>query len=171
MRLFFALWPPPDTAQALAAWAREVQQHAGGRATAEETIHLTLAFLGEADPAKAIAAAQRVRAARFDLPVDTSQYWKHNKIVWVGPRTMPPPLQDLATQLHQALAEDAFTLEKRAFAAHITLLRKASLPPQSLPVLPPLRWPAHEFALVRSTPSGSGSRYETLQRFPLSEGF
>jgi RNA 2',3'-cyclic 3'-phosphodiesterase len=166
MRLFFALWPPAETAQALAAWAREVQQHAGGRATAEETIHLTLAFLGDADPAKAIAAARRVRAARFDLPLDASQYWKHNKIVWVGPRAMPPPLQDLATQLHQALTEDAFILEKRAFAAHITLLRKASLP-HSLPALPALRWPADEFVLVRSTPTGTGSRYETLERFQL----
>ena len=166
MRLFFALWPPADTAKALASWAREVQQHAGGRATAEETIHLTLAFLGEADPAKAIAAARRVRGARFDLPLDSAQYWKHNKIVWVGPRTMPPPLQELAAQLRQALAEDAFTLEKRAFAAHITLLRKASLP-DSLPDLPPLHWPADEVVLVRSTPTGTGSRYEILERFEL----
>jgi 2'-5' RNA ligase len=166
MRLFFALWPPAGSAKELAAWAGEVQQRSGGRATAEETIHLTLAFLGEADPAKATAAARRVRCARFDLPLDTSQYWKHNKIVWVGPRTMPPALQDLARQLHQALTEDAFTLEKRAFAAHITLLRKASLP-DSLPELPRLRWPADEFVLVRSTPTGRGSRYETVERFPL----
>ena len=167
MRLFFALWPPPETAQALAAWARDVQQRTGGRATAEETIHLTLAFLGEADPARAIAAAQRVRSTRFDLPIDTSQYWKHNKILWAGPRTVPPALQTLAAQLHQALSEDAFTLEKRAFAAHITLLRKASHPPQPLPALPSVRWPAHEFILVRSAPTGTGSRYETLARFPL----
>jgi 2'-5' RNA ligase len=166
MRLFFALWPPPETARALAAWAREVQQQTGGRATAEETIHLTLAFLGDTDPAKAIAAAQRLRGARFDLPVDTSQYWKHNKIVWVGPRTIPPTLQDLVTQLHQTLTEEAFVLEKRAFAAHITLLRKAS-PPQSLPELPPLRWPAHDFVLVHSKPTATGSRYETLERFQL----
>jgi 2'-5' RNA ligase len=82
---------------------------------------------------------------------------------------MPPPLQDLAAQLHQALAEDAFTLEKRAFAAHITLLRKASLP-RSLPELPLLHWPADEFVLVRSTPTGTGSRYETLERFRLLPG-
>jgi 2'-5' RNA ligase len=167
MRLFFALWPPADTAKTLAAWAREVQQQAGGRATAEETIHLTLAFLGEVDPAKAIAAARRVRGAGFDLPLDTVQYWKHNKIVWVGPRAMPSPLQGLAARLHQALTEDAFTLEKRAFAAHITLLRKASLP-DSLPELPLLRWPADEFVLVRSTPGTSGSRYEIVERFELS---
>ena len=167
MRLFFALWPPAETARALGAWARELQQHTGGRATAEETIHLTLAFLGAADPAKAIAAARRVHAKAFELPIDTSQYWQHNKIVWVGPRTMPSALQDLVMQLHHALAEDDFVLEKRAFAAHITLARKAS-PPQSLPVLPRLSWPTHEFVLVNSTPTGTGSRYEIVERFPLS---
>jgi 2'-5' RNA ligase len=166
MRLFFALWPPPDTAQALGAWARDLQQHTGGRATAEETIHLTLAFLGPADPAKAIVAARRVHAKAFELPIDTSQYWKHNKIVWVGPRTMPPALQDLVAQLHHALTEDAFVLEKRAFAAHITLLRKASAP-QDLAPLPALAWPAGEFVLVHSSPTGSGSRYSVVERFAL----
>jgi 2'-5' RNA ligase len=166
MRLFFALWPPSETARTLGAWARDLEQQTGGRATAEETIHLTLAFLGAADPAKVIAAARRVRAKAFELPIDTSQYWKHNQIVWVGPRTMPPALQDLVAQLHHALTEDAFILEKRAFAAHITLARKAA-PPQSLPALPPLSWPAREFVLIRSKPTGTGSHYETLERFAL----
>jgi 2'-5' RNA ligase len=166
MRLFFALWPPAGTARMLGGWARDLQQHTGGRATAEETIHLTLAFLGDADPAKAIAAARRVQAKAFELPIDTSQYWKHNKIVWVGPRTMPPSLQDLVSQLHHALTEDDFVLENRAFAAHITLLRKASAP-QNLPPLPALAWPASEFLLVHSAPTGSGSRYSTVERFPL----
>jgi 2'-5' RNA ligase len=166
MRLFFALWPPPETARALCAWARDLRQQTGGRPTAEETIHLTLAFLGAADAAKATAAARRVHAKAFDLPIDTSQYWKHNQIVWVGPRIMPPALHDLVTQLHRALTEDAFVLEKRAFAAHITLVRKASAP-QHLPPLPTLSWPAREFVLVQSTPSASGSHYSIVERFPL----
>ena len=166
MRLFFALWPPAQTAKALAGWAREVQRETGGRATAQETIHLTLAFLGEADPAGATAAARRVSAAAFDLPIETSRYWPHNRIVWVGPQAMPPALADLVSQLHGALRADSFVLEKRPFAAHITLLRKAN-PPNNLPSLPRLDWPATEFVLVRSTPERTGSRYETIDRFPL----
>ena len=169
MRLFFALWPPPAAAHALATWAQAVHRDTGGRVTAEESIHLTLAFLGDADPAKAAAAARRVKGRAFVLPLDTSKYWKHNQIVWAGPNAMPPPLSDLATQLHRALSDHGFILEKRPFAAHITLLRKTS-PPTALPPLPPIHWPAPEFVLVRSVPGNKGSRYETVERFPIGVG-
>jgi 2'-5' RNA ligase len=162
--LFFALWPPRDAARALAEWARAVQKQTGGRATAEETIHLTLAFLGPADPAKASAAAESVRPSPFDLPIDTAKYWKHNQIVWVGPQATPPALTALVGQLHPALRAAGFVLEARPFAAHVTLIRKASTP-GPLPALPTLAWPVHDFVLVRSTPTGSGSRYEVVQRF------
>jgi 2'-5' RNA ligase len=166
LRLFFALWPPRASAEALAAWAREVQQRTGGRLTASETIHLTLAFLGDADPGKAAEAARRVRAHSFRLGIETSQYWRHNRILWVGPRAMPPALDDLVRQLHNALKDEGFTLEARPFAAHITLIRKASAPGE-LAGLPAVEWPATEFALVRSSPAGAGFRYETLERFIL----
>jgi len=70
MRLFFALWPPREAARALADWAGEVARESGGRATAEEKIHLTLAFLGEAKPEKAIAGARRVRGQAHRLAVE-----------------------------------------------------------------------------------------------------
>lgn len=166
MRLFFALWPPAQTARALAAWAREVQQGAGGRATAEEAIHLTLAFLGEADADRATAAARRVRGEIFELPIDTCRYWPHNNIVWVGSRAMSNALKNLVGSLHRTLRGEAFVLEERPFAAHVTLIRKAS-PPEALPELPSVAWPVTELVLVRSTPAAAGSRYEILERFPL----
>jgi 2'-5' RNA ligase len=86
VRLFFAAWPPAQTAVALHAWAAGL----AGRAVARENIHLTLAFLGEADAAKAIGAAMRVRGARHELPIEEARFWKKNQIVWVGPREMPP---------------------------------------------------------------------------------
>jgi RNA 2',3'-cyclic 3'-phosphodiesterase len=149
MRLFFALWPPPETAQALAQWAGALQ----GKPTAAEKIHLTLAFLGDANPAAAEAAARVARAAAFELPIEAAGYWKHNKIVWVGPTETPSVLMNLANFLKA---------ESRPFAAHVTLLRKAP-PPASLPPLPAVRWPVREFALVKS----DYARYETLVRFPL----
>jgi RNA 2',3'-cyclic 3'-phosphodiesterase len=166
LRLFFALWPPPETARALGQWANEVQRSAGGRATAEETIHLTLAFLGESDPVKASAAGRRARGTAFALPIDAAKYWRHNRIVWVGPQTMPAELNDLVAQLHSALREHAFVLEDRPFAAHITLIRTAN-PPRSIPPLPRVEWPCNEFLLVCSTPTRNGSRYEPVERFPL----
>ena len=167
MRLFFALWPPPEAARALGEWAREVQRQGSGRLTREDTIHLTLAFLGEGDPAKATAAATSVRASAFDFPVEVARYWPHNRVVWAGPREIPQPLSELVAQLHPALATQSFVLESRPFAAHVTLLRKASKP-ASIPELPAVQWPVSEFLLIRSALSPQGSRYETVERFPLS---
>lgn len=166
MRLFFALWPPRETAQALGRWAREVQEETGGRATAEETIHLTLAFLGDADPSRATAAARRVQGAKFHLPIETASYWAHNDIVWAGPRATPAALASLVADLQLALYREEFIMERRPFAAHITLLRKAGKP-SVLPELPRVAWPATEFLLVRSATTPNGPRYETLDRFPL----
>jgi RNA 2',3'-cyclic 3'-phosphodiesterase len=167
VRLFFAIWPAPETAHAMAHWAREVHEETGGSLTPAEKIHLTLAFLGDADAGNARNAAQRVRAPRHVMPVDQAKYWKHNKIVWAGPRAMPPGLASLVNQLHAALEAHAFVLEARPFAAHITLLRKAK-PPKALPPLPALEWAVSEFVLVRSRISPKGPAYEAIERFTMS---
>jgi 2'-5' RNA ligase len=167
VRLFFALWPPAEAARELSAWTHAVQAGCGGKATPEPNIHLTLAFLGEADPAKAGAAGRQVHGRGFDFPVDAARYWTHNRIVWVGPQRMPGALADLARQLHGALAQAGFTLEERPFAAHVTLLRKAGKP-SALPPLPSIAWPVEEFLLVRSRPAATGPEYEAIERFPLA---
>jgi RNA 2',3'-cyclic 3'-phosphodiesterase len=149
MRLFFALWPPAETAAALHEWANKLD----GRPTRAGNIHLTLAFLGEADPAEASAAARRVQGERHELAIERAEYWRHNKIIWVGPAETPDALKTLANQLK---------VEERPFAAHVTLLRKAPMP-ASFPELPKVTWPATEFALVVS----AGGKYETLERFQL----
>jgi RNA 2',3'-cyclic 3'-phosphodiesterase len=168
VRLFFALWPPPATAQALAAWAREVSATSGGRVTATENIHLTLAFLGDADPDKAISAARQVNAVCHSLAIDSAKYVRRNEMVWVGPAKMPPTLEDLVAQLHASLRAQSFALEDRPFAAHVTLIRKARQP-RSIPPLPKVEWPADEFILVRSRTSSKGSTYEPVERFSLKK--
>ena len=107
-----------------------------------------------------------MQGGRFDLPIETARYWKHNKIVWVGPTGVPSALEGLVGDLHDRLRRDGFALEDRPFAAHVTLLRKAGVPP-AIPPLPLIRWPADEFVLVRSRPDRDGSRYEIAERFPL----
>jgi len=166
MRIFFALWPPAETARALAGWAREAQRSTGGSPTQEGKIHLTLAFLGDADSAKAIDAAKSVQGKTHSLPIEQARYWRDNRIVWAGPRETPPPLLELFKRLELQLYKRDFILERRPFAAHVTLIRKARAA-QSLPPLPALDWPVREFVLVRSTLSSAGSAYEVLGRFAL----
>lgn len=166
MRLFFASWPPRETAQALGRWASEVCNESGGKLTTVENIHLTLAFLGEADADKAIAAARRVKGRRHDLPIDAARYVKRNEMVWVAPTTMPAELASLAAELRASLVREGFSLEDRPFAAHITLIRRARRP-RSIPPLPRIAWPIDEFVLVSSKTLPNGSVYEPVERFAL----
>jgi 2'-5' RNA ligase len=165
MRLFFALWPAAQTARALAEWAREAQRSTGGRATDEARIHLTLAFLGEVDPAKAIRAGLGVAGRAHELPIEKSHYWRENSIVWVGPRNTPEALAALHQQLKTGLEREGFVLERRLFAAHVTLVRNARA--VKLPSLLKVEWPVQEFVLVRSALSPKGARYEVVHRFEL----
>ncbi|TAK49660.1 MAG: RNA 2',3'-cyclic phosphodiesterase, partial [Betaproteobacteria bacterium] len=119
-RLFFAIWPPAATAQALQRWADGVRRETGGRTVSAAAIHLTLAFLGETPPqraAPAIGAARRVRAAPHGLCLEEARYWAHNRIVWAGPRETPAALEALAQSLAAELARERFALEQRRFAA------------------------------------------------------
>jgi 2'-5' RNA ligase len=166
VRLFFALWPPRETAQALGAWAAEVHAASGGKITAVENIHLTLAFLGEADAQAAMTAARQVKGRRQELPIETAKYVRRNQMVWVAPAALPPPLAELVGSLHAALRAQALRLEERSFAAHVTLIRKARMP-KALPPLPKVEWPVAEFVLVRSRTSPKGSVYERLEVIAL----
>jgi len=157
MRLFFASWPPPAVAKGLTQWAREAQRGCGGRVAREDAIHLTLAFLGEADPQGALATGRAVRVRATSMRIEVARYWNHNRIVWVGPGKVPAELAELARALG----------ETRQFAGHVTLLRKAR-PPAQLPPLPPLEWPVREFLLVNSELRPEGPAYEVLERFALT---
>jgi len=164
IRLFFGVWPPASAARALAEWAEEVRGLSGGRRTAEGNIHLTLSFLGRADPARAIAAAKKVRGAAHRLPIEHARHVNH--MIWVAPREVPAPLAALHGALAVELYREEFILERRPFAAHVTLIRNAR--GAVLPALPAIDWPVSEFVLVRSSLSSRGPIYEPLERFPLT---
>jgi len=167
LRLFFAVWPEPKLAHRLASWANSAHRTTGGRLTRAESIHLTLAFLGEVPAPRvenAISAALRVPARTCIMQIDEACFWPHNRIVWAGPRETPAPLAELAADLKQQLEVEGFDLDARSFQAHITLIRKARATRQ-LPPLPALDWRVHEFVLVRSMKDREGARYEVLRRF------
>jgi RNA 2',3'-cyclic 3'-phosphodiesterase len=171
-RLFFALWPDDAIAGRLHAAAKMAHAACGGRIMRRESLHVTLAFLGEVAPPR-MAAAEAVAAAvggrSFLLELDRLECWKHNRIAWAGCTAAPPALMALARDLAAGLRGTGFALDARPFAAHATLLRQANCA-APLPALPePIRWPTSDFALVESRPSLSGSRYEVVRRWPLGE--
>lgn len=172
MRLFFSLWPPEPVAEKLAEEARGLAQHFGGRATRRDTIHVTLAFLGEVDDGRlpeVIEAARRVEATSFEFIVDRLGYWRHNRLVWAGCPAVAPPLQMLVDALREQLrAAQIACDESQRFVPHLTLVRKVHnrISATDLPVLAPLSWSCREFALVRSRQTEDGADYLTVAAFP-----
>ena len=169
-RVFFALWPDDRVASALDASARRIHAQTGGRLMRRDGLHLTLAFLGE-QPAERVAALQRLAAAlaaeAFELDLSCAGAWQRGRIVWGGPEVTPPALAELAAGLTDALRADGFEVERRPFAAHVTLVRNGRQPPPRA-IDPPVRWPVRDFALMRSRLGAEGARYEVIGRWPLS---
>lgn len=173
-RIFFALWPDPSVAQALDALAAEAHTVCGGRRMRRDTLHLTLAFLGDVDAtqfsvANAVAdeVAQKVGAGGTALHIDRLACWKHNHIVWAGCDSVPDAVVGLADELAATLRRHGFQLDRRPFAAHVTLLRNARCGGE-LPPAPALDWPVREFVLAQSRPGPAGASYEIVGRWPLT---
>lgn len=168
-RLFFALWPPAACARQLHTFAGGVVGRSGGRLMHEDTLHLTLAFLGEVSERRhgdLLALAEGLSLPRVPVCLDRVGFWPNKHILWAGSSAPAPSLAALAESLQQELLAAGFLTETRVFVPHVTLLRKL-LHPGKLPALPAQTWEAGEFALVRSWRSDRGAAYETVASWPL----
>jgi len=169
-RVFFALWPDKAERTALAAWQPILHQICGGRTMRADTLHATLAFLGEVELHRLQAlqlAAQEVEGKSFDLVFDMARYWGHNHIVYAAPGTVPPQLTQLVHDLEQRLSKHHFRFDKREYKPHITLLRHAQWNDIPLPEMNKVVWQARSMALVQSAPDEEEANYRVLARFPL----
>jgi 2'-5' RNA ligase len=165
-------------AEALADVARVAAERLGGRPTRRETIHLTLAFLGDvpvSELPELYAAGERVRASSFALKIDRCGYWQHNGVFWAGLGGRQDGLHDLYRQLRAALGESGFRPDpqERRYTPHLTLIRRVPVPGDE-PMqtirqgFRSLDWLCASYALVRSDLSASGPHYTPLREFPLA---
>jgi RNA 2',3'-cyclic 3'-phosphodiesterase len=140
-----------------------------GRCTRDDSIHLTLAFVGDVDSvrlAELLAPPAELTVARFTLTFDSWGCWPRNAVAWVAPSRVPGPLRDLAARMEAWLRDSGFELDVRPFNPHVTLVRKAQCAP--LPdSTPSIEWQVEDFVLVRSALAPAGSRYEIIGRWPL----
>ena len=179
-RVFFALWPDPCSRRRLFAVAEDLAARLGGKAMAEETLHLTLVFVGPVRtdrlPDLMAAAGEVAQALAGDSDVrsivlDRLHCGHSGKMLWATSESFPPSLAMLADRLQRSLTARGFALESRPFVAHVTLARRLTAVPQDgdLQALndAPLRWPYHDFVLLRSRPGPLGSAYERLGGWEL----
>lgn len=174
-RLFFALWPAAADAARIMQWANIAHQACGGRIMRPETLHLTLAFLGNTSAEKVItlqsAAAEWPAQARA-ITLERFGCFQGPRVVWAGPGAQGTHaqawLQALHDDLWMRLEAMGWQRPDTAFRPHVSLLRKASTNQTAALSAPaPLTWLPEQCMLVASTPGENGSYYEVLARMRL----
>ncbi|HUH58539.1 MAG TPA: RNA 2',3'-cyclic phosphodiesterase [Candidimonas sp.] len=174
LRIFFAFWPPSAAADQLSAWARDAHQLCGGRIMRAETMHLTLAFLGNTPMGK---VRELVDAATgWTLPVDSIAL-RHvgrffgPRVVWAGPSDSDderlPWLDQAYDMLWTHLEGMGWQRPASVFRPHVSLLRKAGAGDLASLARPPVVWTPAQALLVASRPREGGSFYDVLARLPL----
>lgn len=178
-RVFFALWPDEALRGALAKASVEMHARHGGRRTRPDSIHLTLVFVGRVEARRIpelLAMAAAIRVASFDTGFDVAECWRHNHIGCLGAAQVPETLLELVRELEAGLQALDISFDRRPYKPHITLLRNADCRKEAAdsgglgkknPALEPIRWPARDFVLVKSSLRSEGARYEELGRWPL----
>ncbi|WP_108446241.1 RNA 2',3'-cyclic phosphodiesterase [Halomonas denitrificans] len=171
MRLFLALIPPPALRRRLAELAERAHARLGGRRVPDDSLHLTLAFLGERPTAQAEALARWVEERPIpegEWRLDAWGSFRRPGIVWVGSRTPDRALTELQAALWQDLERHGVAGRPSGFIPHVTLLRRAHRLDTAEMSPPDLAWPYRQLALVRSFTDQDRARYQTLARSPLS---
>ncbi|NYT37940.1 RNA 2',3'-cyclic phosphodiesterase [Allopusillimonas soli] len=173
-RLFFALWPAQDDAARIMAWARDAHALLGGRIMRQDTLHLTLAFLGgtgERDVQRLIQAVPGW-TARIE-PITLRRFGRFHgpRVVWAGPDENSRIVW--LDALHQAvwsrLESMGWQPPSEAFRPHVSLLRRAGSGDMAmLGCRPPITWTPEACVLAASQPDLGGSRYQVLARMRLA---
>jgi 2'-5' RNA ligase len=171
-RLFVAIWPSDAARESLARTVDRARQAAPDvRWQPPERWHITLAFLGPADPARAAARIDsQARADRWPgaEPIRLRGSGAFGPVIWVGV-DHGPWLAELARELQSSLhAAD------RRFRAHVTVgrARGAAGPARAREVVPSLAahdgpaWTPGDITLVESV-TGPAPEYHVLERWRL----
>ena len=167
-RLFFALWPGAEQRAALAQVQGDLVRR-DARKTHPDDLHITLVFLGDVAPegrACAEAAGERVGGRAFELALDRIGCYPRARVLWCGPSAPPSALLELVGALERELRGCGFSPERRPYAPHTTLARKAR-PLAARPLVAPISWLVAEFVLVIAG-DGPPPRYRVLRRWPLA---
>lgn len=194
MRLFVALDIDEAIRERIARWMEGVRNFASeARWVKEESLHVTLKFIGEqpdTEVERIATALSAVRAAAAVINFSGYGFFqtaKSARVFWIG-MDAGPELAALAAAMDQNLVALGIPKEERKFSPHLTLARLAGasgsprwrkadqttstfrglqdkLAAFSVPEFGSMT--ARAFFLYRSQLSPKGSTYTKLARFPL----
>jgi 2'-5' RNA ligase len=169
VRLFVAVWPPPDVVEELTRLDRPVRP--GVRWTTPEQWHVTLRFLGwmaDADDGKrGLGQIQRLGGSDEVIAVAGPS------VVRLGPAILCLPvagLEKVAASVVEATADIGRRPPERPFRGHVTLARAKrgvdlrAFAGQSFVAA----WPVTEVTLVASETRPSGARYRVVASYSIA---
>ncbi len=187
-RLFVAITLPDEVKTALAGLRGELDRGLTSvRWVREESIHLTLKFLGDVEVTRLEdirGELMTVVPGEMSIPLEAAgvgvfPHHRAPRVLWVGFREVPEALAMLQQQVESEMERLGFPPERRAFNPHLTLGRFRRQ----------LRWgerdllgrtidrdsgrgfgefTAIRFSLYRSILGPGGARYEVLDGWPAA---
>jgi 2'-5' RNA ligase len=172
-RLFVAIRPPAAVREALLGTMGGID---GARWQDDEQLHLTLAFAGDVDGARAndlVDALAEIESAPFTHAIVGVGHFEHKgavSAVW-APVTASEPLAQLQHRVERACRRAGIETDRRAYRPHITLAR---LPRSAGPIggwlanhgtLRAGPWEVAGFTLYRSHLRHEGSLYAPIVEY------
>ena len=148
MRLFAAIRFSPAVRSALLDAVSALRRQGAGTFTRPENLHLTLAFNGETDRQDAAKAALDRACAGGPVALTVEGLGHFDDLWWTGVRENRK-LEALALGVQQSLRDAGFSIERRHWKPHITLVRRWRGPRPHL-VIPPATMTARRVSLMRS---------------------
>jgi 2'-5' RNA ligase len=181
IRAFLGIPLPAEQRAALAAYVGACSEsHPEFRWVRADNLHLTLRFIGAAEPARLGELTTRLRstpAPGFELALNGSGSFgsgRLKRVLWLGLGEGAAPAAELAAAVEAACVATGFEADPRPFRAHITLARardRRGAPEPDLPPAPALpAWRPTEYLLYQSRLGPGGAQYVALERFPLLPG-
>lgn len=183
-RLFVALDLPDELREGIVAWGREELADPALRPVALESLHITLAFLGQRPEQEIEAIAELVRERGGPAPwvelLDPEQRPPRGRARLYALPALSPGAEALQADVAQGLAEKGFyELEQRPFWPHVTVARVRSegrgsrrpavveKPPGKLPEGMSEARICRRMTLYRSELQPTGARYVPLAQVKL----
>ena len=177
MRLFTAFELSSEVKKEVLRLQAELRPLPFRRWQPEKTLHLTLHFLGEVDPALlgSLEASMKAGCHGFGAiqlqlgPLGAFPSLKRPRNLWLSVDGQHDRLTALEALIRPRVMRLGIPLEDRRYSPHITLARD----PQASVVVPevsvlPVAWTVSELVLFESTLQRGGAIHTPLARFSLT---
>lgn len=174
MRLFVAAELPGEMLDALAETSARLRDEVSGRYVAPELFHVTLAFLGEVPGGQVNEVADLARrgcGGQVAFQTSLGSFGTFGRgstaVLWQGFVGGENDWETLARGVRRELQDGGYSIDRKGFIPHVTLMRRADVSRGLLPMPCVERGIIDRITLFSSDLTGPSPRYEALDSWGL----